>query len=425
MGSSYGSCNNGRRGKKKDLKHLSAASTVLTAVSNSDNASRNSDWPGWRGTNRDARVAWLPDVLPASPDFEWTTELAGEGLGGIAVAEGYVVAGSRDAIDRNDVFQCFRMEDGELVWQHAYPALGKLDYGNAPRATPLIHDGLVYTLGAFGNLCCLEIETGIMLWQLNISKEFAAPKMIWGHSGSPLLIEGKLILQPGGKQASIVALDAETGDAIWTSPGIEPSYSSLLFKSTGDVSQVIGYDARSLGGWNVETGQRLWTLVPPEQGDFNVPTVVSYEEQLLVTSENNGTRLYHFNSDGTLHPEPDATNVDLKPDSHTPVISNGRVFGIWNELFGLDPQQKLKTIATISDDAFSGYGCLIASDNRLLALNDDGELLLLATDQDPARIISRLRLQKERKQVLSHPALAGTSLYVRIGKSLSKLNLQD
>ena len=90
-------------------------------------SSTNGDWPGWRGANRDARVAWLPDTLPESAIFEWTAELAGEGLGGIAVGSGFVVLGSRDALDRSDVFQCFDADDGTVVWQHAYPAKGRLD----------------------------------------------------------------------------------------------------------------------------------------------------------------------------------------------------------------------------------------------------------------------------------------------------------
>ena len=74
---------------------------------------------------------WLPDSLPQTANFAWTAELAGEGVGGIATAKRYVVAGSHDALDRNDVFQCFDMEDGTLVWQHVYPAPGRLDYGNS------------------------------------------------------------------------------------------------------------------------------------------------------------------------------------------------------------------------------------------------------------------------------------------------------
>lgn len=374
--------------------------------------------------HRDGRVHWLPDRLPESPDFEWSTELTGEGLGGVAVANGFVVVGSRDALDRHDVFQCLDIEDGSIVWQHSYPALGNLDYGNAPRATPLIDGELVYTLGAFGHLCCLELESGIMMWQLNVAKEFSAPKMIWGHSGSPLLVDGKLILQPGGKEASLVALDAEAGDVLWKTAGNDASYSSLLLKTVGEQEQVIGYDANSLGGWDVKTGKRLWKLMPPETGDFNVPTAVSVGDRLLVSSENNGTRIYHFNPDGTLHPEPDLHNDDLRPDSHTPVISGKLLFGIWNELYGLDLDQNLKTVARISDDAFSGYGSLIATDSRLLALNDDGELLLIDTVSEAPQIVSRLKLQENRIQVLSHPAIAGDAIFVRLGKNLVKLKLQ-
>ncbi len=168
---------------------------------------------------------------PASvPDFAWSTELTGEGIGGVAAANGFVIVGSRDAIDRNDVFQCFDAETGELAWQHIYPALGRLDYGNSPRATPLIHDDCVYTLGAFGHLCCLEVDSGIMLWQVNLARDFGSPSLTWGHSGTPVIVDQKLILQPGGKDASIVALDLETGDVIWKTPGAACGYSSLLHK---------------------------------------------------------------------------------------------------------------------------------------------------------------------------------------------------
>ena len=383
----------------------------------------NGDWPGWRGANRDAKVAWLPDTLPESAHFEWTAKLAGEGLGGIAVGSGFVVLGSRDALDRNDVFQCFDADDGAVVWQHAYSAQGKLDYGNSPRATPLIHGEYVYTLGAFGHLCCLELETGIMVWQLNTAQEFGSPKMIWGHSGSPLIVDNRIILQPGSTDAALVALDCETGDLVWKTSGLEPSYSSFLTKAVGGQKQVIGYDAKSLGGWDAETGRRIWSVVPLEPGDFNVPTVVTLEDRLVVSSENNGTRIHHFNQDGTLHPEPDFVNDDLQPDSHTPVVSGGRIFGIWGDLYGLDPQQKLVTVSTLNDDAFAGYGSLIASDSRLLALTAEGELLLIDTSCPAPVIVSRLHLTDDRMQVLSHPAAAGDSLYVRLGTRLCRLQL--
>jgi outer membrane protein assembly factor BamB len=381
-------------------------------------------WSGWRGAKRDAKVSWLPETLPASADFEWSVELTGEGIGGVAAASGFVVVGSRDAIDRSDVFQCFDAETGDLAWQHIYPALGRLDYGNSPRATPLIHDGCVYTLGAFGHLCCLEVDSGIMLWQVNLAKEFGAPSLTWGHSGTPVIVDKKLILQPGGKDASIVGLDLESGDVLWKTPGASCGYSSLLHKIVGEKSQVIGFDATTMGGWDAETGRRLWSLIPPESGDFNVPTPVSFGDRLVVSSENNGTRIYHFSDDGTIHPEPDAVNEDVKPDSHTPVVSANRIFGISGALFGLDPANGLKAFAVSEDDAFAGYGCLIASDERLLVMNDEGELLLVSSTDPAMPILSRLRLKDDRNQVLAHPALTDKALFVRIGTTLSRLNLE-
>jgi outer membrane protein assembly factor BamB len=336
----------------------------------------------------------------------------------------YVVTASRDFLDQNDVIQCFDTESGELLWQHLYPAAGRLDYGNSPRATPLIHDGSVYSLGAFGDLCCLELETGLILWQVNIAKEFHARPLTWGHSGSPILSGNRLIVQPGGSEGSLVALDSETGDVIWKTPGTAAGYSSLLLKAVKQTEQVIGYDADSLGGWDAKTGKRLWRLSPAVKGDFNVPTVVSLDDRIVVASENNGTRIYHFADDGTLHPEPDAVNEDLKPDSHTPAVSGGRIFGIWNEFYCLDPDQQLKTAAMITDDAFGQYGSLIVSDRRALVLSGEGELILIATDQDKPGIISRLKLTKTPVRVLAHPAVAGNAMYVRLGKTLGRLNLK-
>ena len=158
-------------------------------------------------------------MLPTKANFAWTAELPGDGIGGIVVAAGYVLVSSRDILDQNDVFQCFDSKTETLVWQHVYPASGELDYGNSPRATPLIRNGLVYTLGAFGHLYCLEQESGLPLWNRNIATDFGSPAMTWGHSGSPLIADEKRFVQSGGLPGSVVALNPESGKTIWVSKG--------------------------------------------------------------------------------------------------------------------------------------------------------------------------------------------------------------
>ena len=362
--------------------------------------------------------------MPESPQFSWTSALPGDGIGGIAVKGNFVVVGSRDLLDRNDVFQCFDATDGTLLWQHFYPASGSLDYGNSPRATPFIHEDLVYTLGAFGDLYCLELEFGLPLWNRNIATDFGSPEMIWGHSGSPLVADGKLIVQPGGKLASVVALDPESGDVIWQTQGAAPGYSSFIAGTFGGRQQIIGSDAMSLGGWDLSTGQRLWTHVPREKGDFMVPTAVPHGNDIIMVSENNGTRRHGFSSTGVINSAPVAQNDDLKPDSHTPVVSGNRLFGIWNELYGID-LDSFTTTNTSSDDAFGVYGCLIATDQRLLSMTANGELILMSTENDSLKILSRLALAEPGTDVLAHPAVAGDAIYFRIGRKLMKLRLSQ
>ncbi len=199
-----------------------------------------------------------------------------------------------------DEFRCYDARDGTVRWTVRYPAPGRLDYDNSPRATPLIHGGRVYLLGAFGHLTCATLDTGAVEWQMNILDLFAGdPELVWGTCSSPLLVDGKLIVNPGGPKASVVALDPESGAVIWESPGDRHAYSSFIVATLGGVRQLVGYDRESLGGWDIATGNRLWTLEPPHDGDFNVPTPVAVDGgRLLVATENNGTRLYEFDAAG-------------------------------------------------------------------------------------------------------------------------------
>ena len=258
-------------------------------------------WPGWRGQNRDGHSGWLPAHLPSELEIVWQKPLTGPGLAGVAANQRYVVLADRDLNDLSDEFRCYSAAEGELLWTCSYPAPGRLDYGNTPRATPLIDGPRVYLHGAFGDLHCVELATGTILWSKNYALDFGATaELPWGTCGSPLLAGGKLIINPGAPDASLVALDPQTGGTLWQTPGGEPAYGSFVAGELGGVQQVVGHDAKSLGGWDLSTGKQLWKLVPAVQEDFSVPTPVIVDGKLLVTSENNGTRVYEFDATGKI-----------------------------------------------------------------------------------------------------------------------------
>lgn len=352
--------------------------------------------------------------MPKRPKIVWSRELTGRGLAGIAATQQHVIVADRDTADQCDVFRCLDAGTGRELWKLPYATSGNIkDYGNVPRATPLIHQGRVYTLGGLGDLHCVNLADGKIVWSKHLARDFHARVPTWGYCASPLVVDEKLIVNPGAKEASLVALDCRSGVEVWRTPGLPPAYASFIVGTFGGLRQIVGYDEKSLGGWNPQSGQRIWTLVPPVPGDFNVPTPIDADGRLLLASENNGTRLYDFAADGRIQPQPTAVNPDLAPDSSTPVLLGGKVFGCWNSLYCLDAGANLKTLWTGDDDVFANYAALIAAPGRLLVATHAGELLLIDAAAAKFTILSRLRIFADDAEVLSHPALVGSRLYLR------------
>lgn len=345
-------------------------------------------------------------------------------MGGVAAAEGLVLVGGRSADDRQDSWLAFDAMTGEPRWEAAYPAEGGLDYGNSPRATPLIADGLAYLQGALGHLTCADVATGALLWQRNLAGDFGTPPLDWGLAGSPLLFDGRIYVQPGGERGSVVALDPFTGETLWTDGTAPPGHASLQIAVVAGEPQLVGYDRHSLGGWHPATGARLWTLTPPITGDFNVPMPLRLGDRWLLCSENNGTRLYAFAGNGEPG-EPAATYEPLSPDAHSPVVAGGRVFGVWAGLHCLDPANGLQAdwVAELPD--YQEYASLIATDDRLLCLTLKAQLVLIDAAADEYRELGRWSLSDDGAETLSHPAAAGSRLYGRVGRELLCLELAE
>ncbi len=413
------------KGDAKLLKALESREgfkALKTQKSGGPQASVGSDWPDWRGPQRDGRVPQLPARLPDTARFIWKKAAMTGGLAGLSVSDGRMILAERDFADEHDVYRCLDADTGELIWRAEFPARGQLDYGQSPRATPVIHDGRAYLLGAFGELRCVNAATGKVIWKRQLLREFKAELPTWGMCSTPLLVDGLLIVNPGGTNASLAALDRITGRTRWTTPGAPAAYSAFICGEFGGRRQIVGYDQHSLGGWDVKTGKRLWQLVPPAAGDFNVPTPIAVDGGIIVGTENNGTRLYRFDESGCLISKPAAEFADLSPDTVTPVSTNGRVFGAHLGLRCLDARS-LKPIWHREDDTLGDYATLVADEERVLVISMRGELILLDGKADECVIISRLRIFDDNVAVYSHPALVGTRLYARGGVSVVCLDL--
>jgi outer membrane protein assembly factor BamB/ABC-type phosphate/phosphonate transport system substrate-binding protein len=397
----------------------------------------NAAWPGWLGPSRNGRVAWLPDSLPKERKTIWEHALARPGLGGVAVANGLVVFGDRDAADELDEFHCLDADTGRLLWTVSYAAPGTLDYGTTPRSTPLFFGETVILCGAFGHVHCVAAATGDVLWKRSLREDFAVADdrvSAWGYCGSPLIDAGHLLLAPGAAEASVVAVDPASGNVIWQSPGAPYGHGSFIAATLGGRRQFVGHDQTSLGGWDVATGERLWSLVPTAPGDFNVPTpMLAGADRLLVASENNGTRLYGFDEDGRIAPQPLATSAAFEPEMSTPLGVAGRIYGVEHGLVCLecpldDSADGLAPVGErLTDPLLGGYAACFATSRRLLVVGNGGTLLLFNITGGRPILSGTLRLFDDGpdEPLYSSAALCGTRLFIRGPQGLACVELGD
>ncbi|MBW8016289.1 MAG: PhnD/SsuA/transferrin family substrate-binding protein [Planctomycetes bacterium] len=389
-----------------------------------DNKKTDQFWTDWRGPARDGKIKKLPEKLSEKPRFLWRIPLTGFGLAGIAATDKYVIVADKNKAKTEDIFLCLNADTGDEIWRIEYPAAGDMEYSNSPRANPVIYDGMVYLLGAFGDLHCVELATREIKWKKNYVTDLGGKLPPWGVSAAPLIVDGKVIVNPGGKDCSLAALDPKTGDTIWKTPGLEAAYSSFIVATLGGVKQIAGLDSISIGGWDIETGKRLWQLIPTHESDFNVSTLIDLGGKLLASTENNGTRIYDFDDNGKIIEKPLAKNEDLAHDCATPVVVNGLVIGTSSGLICLDIKDNLRTAWTDDDDAFYDFATFIADDKRVLVTGIEGDLALIEATAESLKTISRVKLF-DKAEIWSHPAIVGDRLYIRSHTEIACIKLTD
>jgi hypothetical protein len=246
----------------------------------------------------------------------------------------------------------------------------------------------------------------------------------WGVSSTPLVFGDRLIVNVCGEETTLVSLRRETLEPLWRATGKGSGYASCIAGQFGGREQVIGYQSDCFSGWDIESGELLWTIHPDFDGDFNVPTPLAVgENRLLVATENNAMRLHQFDERGILQPEAIAVNEEIMPSTVTPVAVGGYAYCTSGDhLFRVDLNDRLRTDWFLRDRTFQGHSSLIAdrAGKRLLVVTYVGELLLFDIAGDEPKLLSRRWAFGEDadEEIYSHPAMVGNHLYVRGTQSL-------
>ncbi len=172
---------------------------------------------------------------------------AGGGYSSFSVADG--VAYTIEQRRSQEVVAAYSVETGRELWTHAWDARYTDSTGDGPRSTPTWHEGRLYALGALGELRCLDARTGKLIWSKNILKDAGASNLQWGMAASPLVVDDKVIVIPGGSNGkSVVAYNARTGAQVWGALGDTASYTSPMLVTLAGRRQVLAVTARSVAG---------------------------------------------------------------------------------------------------------------------------------------------------------------------------------
>jgi outer membrane protein assembly factor BamB len=366
-----------------------------------------SDWPQWRGLNRNGvsteKVSW-PD---GGPKTIWRAQV-GTGFSSISVSKGHVY--TMGNADEKDTIWCLDIANGKPIWQHTYhSALNPQYYEGGPGATPTVHEGKVFTISKWGDVFCLDAEKGTVLWEHHLLKDGIHTNR-WGFAGSPLIWKDLVILNVG---SSGVALDSATGRIAWMNGTNSAGYASpVLFKSGGKEAVLI-FAAKHLVAIDPQTGSELWRF-PFETGyDTNNTDPLVHHDTIFISSYSHGCALVRIKNG-----KPEAV-YDTKVLFNN--LSPGILLGDY--LYVFSGEAKMKTdfrcihlptgeLKWQRDDP--AFGSAICASGKLIIMSEKGELLL--AEPSPAELKILGRAQVLGGTCWTPPTFADGKIYIRNAK---------
>src|SRR4030095_9006777 len=274
---------------------------AVVVFSLSEVAAQSADWPQWRGPNRDGiskDTGLLKQGPENGPPLIWKITGAGNGYSSLAIAGGRLftmgVRGGREYV------LAFDVATGKEIWATPNGSVFNNDRGDGPRGTPTVDGNRLFALGGNGDLSCIETEAGRVVWTLNILQKFGGSNPKWGISESPLVIGEKVLVNAGGPNASLVALNKKDGSVIWKAESDSAGYSSAMPVQVGRTTQIVFFTDRRAVGVDLKDGHFLWSYPRASNKTANVATPVVKGNRVFLSSDyGTGAGLVEIKDDGS------------------------------------------------------------------------------------------------------------------------------
>ena len=406
-----------------DASQMQATSGADTAERRDPSEGKRSDaqpllkprayWSEYRGPGRrgiydetEIRIDWPSDGLP----LLWKRPVGG-GYASVVVAEGVVF--TIEQRRKREVVAAYDLRTGREKWIHGWDAeftetLG----GDGPRATPVWDDGRIYALGAEGELSCLDADTGAKYWSRNILLENGAANLQWGMAASPLIVDDKVIVLPGGSGGkSVVAYNKSTGAPVWSVLDDRQAYTAPQLVTVADRRQILVVSAQRVMGLVPEDGSLLWEHPWVTHSGINAtqPIITGKNSLYISAGYDHGAASVEITGrDKTFSVRTLWQNNRMKNKFGSAVLHDGHIYGLDESILAcIDAatgERKWK-------GGRYGYGQVLLASGHLIISTETGDVVLVKAIPEKYEEVSRFSALKGK--TWNVPAMAEGLLIVR------------
>ncbi|HEX3248921.1 MAG TPA: PQQ-binding-like beta-propeller repeat protein [Pyrinomonadaceae bacterium] len=369
-------------------------------------------WTNFRGPKRDAKYeeASISTNWPANGLPVLWKQPVGIGYASFVVADGkaYTIEQRRS----QEVVAAYDMNNGRELWTQKWNAEYTDSTGDGPRSTPTWDAGRLYALGATGELRCLDANSGAVIWGKNILSDNQARNLPWAMAASPLIVDDKVIVLPGGTSGkSVVAYNKNTGAPVWRVLNDTQAYVSPMLVELGGRRQIVVVSASRVVGLTPENGTLLWEYPWDTDNGINVsqPIMVDRNRFFISSGYGKGAALVEIKGSGNSFTASTIwENTNMKNKFNSSVLYNGYVYGLDE---GILVCLDVNTGERKWKDGRYGYGQIILAGSHLIVTSDKGDVALVKAT--PSAYTEVARFAAVQGQTWNYPAIAGGKLLVR------------
>ena len=380
-------------------------------------------WTDFRGARRDgvySETAILTQWPELGLKMLWQQPIGG-GYASFAIAQGraYTIEQRR----RTEVVAAYDMTTGRELWTNVWDGEFKESMGgDGPRATPVWDQGKVYALGASGEFRCLDAASGKTTWRKNILEDNGATNLQWGMAASPLIVDEKVIVLPGGPSGkSVVAYHKFTGEPAWKALDDHQAYTAPLLATLGGKRQVVVVSAQRAMGLATEDGKLLWEYPWKTEYDVNaaVPVVVGPNRLFLSAGYGHGSAVIEVESTaGGFQAKTIWANNRMKNKFSASVLHQGYLYGLDEAILAC---VNVETGELKWKGGRYGYGQLLLAGNHLVVTTEDGEVALVKASPDSHQEVAKFPALSGK--TWNVPAIAAGTLLVRNSTEMAAFQL--